>query len=75
MPKEIIVTIVVSIIQIPIAIWGATMPQERSKIPANTCAVSVLVTLVALSLYWYNFLSPDRPTKGAVLLQSLSAGA
>lgn len=74
MPKEIVIAIILAIIQIPIGIIGGTMPQERSKVPPISSAVSIVLILVLLVLYWQERISQNWVFYGAILLTATVVG-
>jgi hypothetical protein len=67
-PKEILITLILAIAQIPIGILGGTMPQQRSKVPPISSAVSVLLILGLLVLYWQERISQNSVLYAAIIL-------
>ncbi len=68
MPKEVIITIILAIAQIPIAIVGGTMPQARSRVPPISSAVAAIVILILIMLYWADKVSQTHVLYGAIAL-------
>lgn len=52
MQPEIILTLILAIVQVPIGLLGTTMPKAHSRVPPTSSAIAALAIILAALLFW-----------------------